>query len=120
MDVDGARLAVVRAASEPLQELAPREHDTGARRKQNEHLELDERELYRLTANVDRPAWQIDSELAPLDHLDAIAADVRRGGAAQQRPYTAAKLPDRERLRDVVVGAELQTEHLVELLALAR
>ena len=33
----------------------------------------------------------------------------------QQRPHAAPELADRERLRDVVVRAELEPEHLVEL-----
>ena len=39
----------------------------------------------------------------------------RRRRAPEQRPDAAPELADRERLRDVVVGAELQPEHLVEL-----
>ena len=40
---------------------------------------------------------------------------MRRRGATKQRADAAAELADRERLRDVVVGAELEAEHLVEL-----
>jgi hypothetical protein len=39
----------------------------------------------------------------------------RRRRAPQKRLYAASELADRERLRDVVVGAELEAEHLVEL-----
>ncbi len=49
--------------------------------------------------------------------LLALARHVRRRGAPEERTHPASKLADRERLRDVVVGAELETEHLVELLA---
>src|SRR6478752_3879818 len=39
----------------------------------------------------------------------------RRPGAAEQGPHARAELPDRERLGDVVVGAELEADDLVEL-----
>jgi hypothetical protein len=38
-----------------------------------------------------------------------------RGSAAQRRSHAAAELANRERLRDVIVGAELETQHLVDL-----
>ena len=39
----------------------------------------------------------------------------RRRRSPQQRPHATTELADRERLGDVVVGAELEPEHLVEL-----
>ena len=51
-----------------------------------------------------------------LDHLlDDIERGVRRTRPAQQRSHPGTELADRERLRDVVVGAELEADHLVEL-----
>ena len=56
--------------------------------------------------------------------VDAQAADLLHGGAgrgavelapAQQRAHAAHELGDRERLGDVVVGAELEAEHAVDL-----
>ena len=41
-------------------------------------------------------------------------------GAPEQRPDPAPELADRERLRDVVVRAELEPEHLVELVVARR
>ena len=41
-------------------------------------------------------------------------------GAAQHGADAAAELPDQERLRDVVVRAELEPEHLVELVVAGR
>jgi hypothetical protein len=63
-----------------------------------------------------RSSWDVDAQLAALDELLALAA--RCGDAARRRSARCgSKLADRERLRDVVVGAELEAEHLVELLA---
>ena len=47
----------------------------------------------------------------------AIRVAPRPAARRKQRTDAAPELPDRERLGDVVVGAELETEHLVELLA---
>src|SRR4249919_2439521 len=117
VDVDRARLAVVRPAPQSLQELAPREHDAGALREDDQHLELDERELDGLPANVDCPSGNVDPELAPLDELLPFSGEVRRRGAPEECAHAAPELADRERLRDVVVRPELEPENLVELLA---
>jgi hypothetical protein len=44
----------------------------------------------------------------------------RHAGAAQGGLHAGAELPQRERLGDVVVGAELEAEDLVDLLGLGR
>src|SRR5512145_2572619 len=53
VDVDRARLPVVGAAPQALQQLAPGEHDARARREHHQHLELDERQLHWLAASLD-------------------------------------------------------------------
>ena len=118
--VDRARFPVIGAPAQALEELAPREDDAGALREHDEHLELDERQLRRLAANIDGSARHVDAKLAALDELLAFARQVRRRGSAQQRSHPASELPDRERLRDVVVRAELESENLVELLPARR
>jgi hypothetical protein len=115
MDVDRARLAVVGAAAEPLEQLTAGEDASRRGRENAEELELDEGQLRFRSAHLDRSARHVDSQLAGLDHL--VVAPLPRpwgGSAAQQRPHPAAELPDREGLGDVVVGAELEPEHLVE------
>jgi hypothetical protein len=44
----------------------------------------------------------------------------RRRGAPQERPDAAPELANREGLRDVVVGAQLEPHHLVQLVAACR
>ena len=94
--------------------------DAGVRGEQREQLELDERQLHGLAAHLDRAPRQVDAQLAAFDHLIAAADEMRRRGTSEQRPDPASKLPDRERFRDVVVRAELQPEHLVELVVSRR
>ena len=113
--VDRPRLAVVRASPDALEQLPPAEDDAGVARQEREELELDEGQLDRLAAHLHRAAREVDHDLAAVDDLVAAARMVRCRGAAQERTHAAAELPDREGLRDVVVGAELEPEHLVEL-----
>ena len=75
--VDRARLAIVGAAAKSLEQLAAREHDAGALREHDEHLELDERQLYGFAANFDRTSRNVDPQLAALDQLFALAGEVR-------------------------------------------
>src|SRR2546430_5842359 len=57
---------------------------------------------------------EVDLQAVRLDPL-VLFVGARGSGSAQKRAHPAAELANRERLRDVVVGAELETEHLVEL-----
>ena len=88
VDVDRARLPVVGPSAQALEQLAAREHDAGALREHDEHLELDERQLHGLAAHVDRSARNVDAKLTALDELLALArrgAATRRGGEAPAR-----------------------------------
>ena len=60
------------------------------------------------------------SVVAALDQLLALAREMRGHSPTQERADAAPELADGERLRDVVVGPELEAEHLVELLAPGR
>ena len=115
MDVDRARLAVVRAAPERLEQHLARVDAARVRGERAQQLELDVRELHGRPAHLDRAPREVDAEAVDLDHVTLARVVAGRGRAAQERAHAAAELPDRERLRDVVVGAELEPEHLVEL-----
>ncbi len=113
--VDRARLAVVGAPADPLEQLAPREDDARLGGEQREQLELDERQLHGLAPYLDRPPWEIDHDVAAVDQLVAATGQVGRRRTPEKRADATSELADRERLRDVVVRAELETEDLVEL-----
>jgi len=115
VDVDGARLPVVGPAAQALEELAAGEHHARALRQDDEHLELDEGQLRWFSAHLDGPSGYVDAKLAALDELLTFPGQVRRRRAAEERPHAASEFTDRERLRDVVVRAELEPENLVEL-----
>ena len=91
------------------------------RRERAQELELDVGQLNRLPAHLDTPAWHVDHEPVGLDPLvDLVGVRARCLRAPQERPHARAELADRERLRDVVVGSELQPDHLVELVVTRR
>src|SRR3954468_4575819 len=116
VNVDRAWVAIVGALPERLEEHAPAEDAARAPPQRAEQLELDVRQRHRAAAHLDRPAGQVDHEPVRLDALAALVRrHVRLAGATEKRADTRAELADRERLRDVVIGAELQPEHLVEL-----
>jgi hypothetical protein len=116
VDVDGARLAVVGAAAELLEQLPPREDAAGRAGEHAQELELDEGQLHLVPAHLHRAPRHVDAQLAHLDDLVVQPlARPRRRRAPQQRAHATAELADRERLRDVVVRAQLEPEHLVEL-----
>ena len=69
----------------------------------------------RLRSHLDGPPREVDRQASA--EITSPSSSGRLGAArtAQERPHPASELPDREGLRDVVVGAELEPEHLVEL-----
>ena len=77
-------------------------------------------ELNGLAANLDGSPRDVDTQLAALDELLALAREMWRRRAPKESADSAPELADRERLGDVVVRAELQAENLVELLAASR
>ena len=56
VNVDRARLPVVGAPADSLEELSATEHDSGLRGEQRKQLELHERQRDGLSANFDRPS----------------------------------------------------------------
>src|SRR5690349_12232143 len=98
VDVDGARLAVVSATPEGLEEHPPAVNAARVRGQRPQQLELDVGELDRFPAHLDRPARDVDLEAVHRDQLVPLASGARSRGAAKKRPHTAAELADREGL----------------------
>src|SRR5919108_1745232 len=84
------------------------------RRERREELEFQVRQLDRLAVDGDGASHEVDADPVHLDHI-AAACHGRKLGAPELRAHPAPKFPHRERLRDVVVGAELEPDDLVEL-----
>ena len=114
VDVDRPRLAILGAAPERLQQHLAGVDAAGVRGERPQQLELDIGELNRLVVDLDVPPAEVDPQAVDLDCL-LVLSGCGGGRASQECPDPASELPDREWLRDVVVGAELQADHLVEL-----
>src|SRR5688500_7065068 len=89
-------------------------------RERGEDLELDVGELDRLAAHRHRAALEVDAQIARVDGLFGRRSGTHHLGTAQRRLDAAAELAHRERLGDVVVGADLEAEDLVDLVVLGR
>src|SRR5436309_5073075 len=107
VDVDRPRLARVVVAPDVLEELVPGERLAGVAEEEGEELERLRLDRQRLSVAEEPVSGEIDLDVPEID--DRWPADRRRRllGPAEQRPDPRRELPERERLRDVVVRAEL-------------
>ena len=88
--------------------------------QRRQDLELDERQLRLVAADPDRALGEVDPQLAD-DERRLVGRGLGRPahlGAPQRGLDPARELAHRERLGDVVVGAELEPDDLVDLLGL--
>ena len=114
MHVDRARVAKDGAAPEHLEQHSAAVDTAGMGRKRPQELELDVGQRDRAGAYLHQTAAEVDPQ--PVRHDDvADPCRARDRGATKQRSHAAPELTDRERLRDVVVRAELEPEDLVQL-----
>src|SRR6185369_3770174 len=120
VDVDGPRLAGVVVAPDPLEQLVASEdlaRVADEEREQVERLRLDRQRLAvpqeAVAGEVDLDPLEIDDRRRRLDR-DSLF------GAAEEGPDPGRQLAQAEWLRDVVVGAQLEPDDLIELRALCR
>ena len=79
-----------------------------------QELELDIGQLNCSAVDLDAAAPDVDHQAVRADHV-LLAVEAGDRGPAQERADATAELSDRERFRDVVVRAQLEPHHLVEL-----
>ena len=115
MDVDRARVAGERVAPDALEQLVARQHEAAVVEQLPEQVELLRRELDLLAADRRLAAAGVDAQVAVRDHLGLELAALRRG-APQDRLDPRDELARVERLRQVVVGADLEPDDLVDVL----
>ena len=105
-----SRAAGIAHSPHAIEKPVARVHDARALEEVPEQVEL-RGQLDRLAAHHHLAAFDVDAHVI---ELDAVLA--RRGlGAAEDRLHTGDELARRERLRHVVVGAELETGDAVRL-----
>src|SRR3954470_12841743 len=118
VDVDGARVAIGRVAPHAREEHVAREHAPRARGERAQDLELHERGRHGRAMQGHRALGGVDAQVAHLERAVAVVAGPRHPGAPQRGLDPRAELAHGERLGDVVVGAQLEPDHLVDLLRL--
>ncbi len=115
MHVDRPCVARKRVAPDALQQLVAREHEAAVIEELPEQVELLRRELHLDPVDRRLAAARIDAEVAVGDHLGLEIAPLGRG-PAQDRLDPSDELARIERLRQVVVGTDLEPDDLVHVL----
>ena len=86
--------------------------------QRGEDLELDVGGRHDVAVARHGALARVDAQAADLDRALVVGVGARHARAPQRRLHARAELAHRERLGDVVVGAELEPEDLVDLLGL--
>src|SRR5436190_19853536 len=115
VDVDGAGVARERVAPDALEQLVTREHEPAVVEQLPEEVELLRRELDLLVADVHLSPAGVDDEVA-VPELGALTLVARRRGSAKDRLHPCDELAGIERLCQIVVGADLEPDDLVDVL----
>ena len=112
MDIDGPRLTREVRAPDVLEQTVAGQDDAGVPGERREEIELAGAEAEVAAGDRRLAAARIDPERADLDRAPAAGRRVR---PAQDRLDPGDERPRVERLRDVVVGAELETDDRVDV-----
>ena len=116
--VDGARARRHVVAPHLLEQLFAGRHPTGPRREVHEQVELGRREVHELAVLTHAARRGIELDVADR-RRDRRRSPATRAGATQDRVHARDELAGAERLRHVVVGADLEPDDEVGL-AVAR
>src|SRR5262249_25290734 len=117
--VDGARGAREGVPPHALQQLVAGEHETAVVEQLPEQVELLRRQLDLVVADVDLALARVDDEVAVRQLLRLVTA-LLGSGSAEHALDAGDQLPRVERLRQVVVGADLEPDDLVDVLVAGR
>src|SRR4051794_7134062 len=116
VDIDGLLVLVERlVVAQELEQLTSGVDAARPRSEVTEDLELGRRQAHPSLAALDAPPLEVDEEVAMTD--DPAAHGIRQVAIrpAKQGLDPAHQLTQAERLRQVVVGAELEADDLVDL-----
>src|SRR4051794_10388149 len=117
VDVECLRRAEPVDVPDLVDEPLPCDDGAGAAHEQREQVELLAGRLDRCAGPRHGPRGRVEADVADLDRRVLVGRRGRRGGATQHGADAGRDLAGAERLDDVVVGAELEPDHAVGLLA---
>src|SRR5213076_74843 len=115
VDVDGSRIASERVPPDPLEQLVSRQHEAAVVEELPEQVELLRRQLDLLLADANFAPARVDAEVAVADDR-ALGLPPLGRRAPQDRLHPRHELARVERLRHVVVRADLESDDLVHVL----
>ena len=118
MDIDGAAVAVVLEAPDLIQQLIAGEYAVGVAGQVEQELQLLGRGIHDLAIHLELVAGHIDGELIVADLLDLTFGGAGGAAAAQHGLDAGHDLLGIEGLDNIVIGAQLQAQHLIEGFAL--
>src|SRR5262245_32036883 len=101
-------------APDAAHQLVTRKDPAGVPGEKPEQVELLRRQPESTPGLADVAGARVELDVA---EAEALARGVAGASPAQHRPHAHRELPGRERLRDVVVGTELETDDAVRFLA---
>ena len=116
-DVDGAVAVTLPASPQALQQLVARDDAALLERERVQEPELGRRQVRALAVHVRLHLARVDPQLLDLDRLAARRRRLRLRASAAGRLDAGDELLHRERLDEVVVGADLERVHAVVLRA---
>ena len=116
MHVEGLGVAVVVRSPDAVDQHVARQHPAGVGEEQLQELELLEREGNPFAAHRNLVASGVETHRADLEHFVALCiAGIVATTAPQRGPHPRDQLAEPERLGHVVVGADLEPDHRVDL-----
>src|SRR5438309_2359409 len=104
---------IVRIAPNLVPQLCAGQHPLGVRREHGQQVELRHRQSDLVFADLDPTRGVVDLERADGEHALTTAAGLGKCRAAKVRVDPSGEDPRVKRLRDVVVGADLETDDLI-------
>jgi hypothetical protein len=114
VNVDRAVKCLGRLAAQDVHELLARQHAPGAFGQRKQQVELVRGQCARLAVDAHQPRAAVDGEPAEAQ----LVAGRLRAAPAQQGAHAGQQFARLERLRQVIVGADLQPDDAVERVAL--
>ena len=114
MHIQGLRITHIVGPPHALNQLATSHHTTHIAQKNLQELKLLQRHRNLFTINRHHMAVNVHTHRAALQHRLSSRISLRRT-TTQHRADTSNQLTRRIRLRHIVISAQFQTEHLIQL-----